>query len=97
MHGTYKSTGGDHVEPKEMYNSFYKNVNLLTLQSYLTQIKEDKCRLKKMEEEAEKLREKIDDHSAKLKSLQVIETESDITTLITVVEQICTGKYCGNY
>ena len=50
-----------------------------------------------MEEEAEKLREKIDDQSAKLKSLEVIETESDITTLITVVEQICTGKYSGNY
>ena len=50
-----------------------------------------------MEEEAEKLREKIDDHSAKLKSLEAIESESDITTLITVVEQICTGKYCGSF
>ena len=29
MHGTYKSTGGDNVEPKKMHNSFYKNGYLL--------------------------------------------------------------------
>ena len=85
------------LNPKKCITVFTKMDIYLTLQFCLTQINEDKCRLKKMEEEAEKLREKIDDQSAKLKSLEVIETESDITTLITVVEQICTGKYSGNY
>ena len=59
------------------------------------QMTEDERRLKELSEEADKLKKKLADKAAQLKSLELIEIEANRATLIRVVDQICTGTRSG--
>ena len=59
------------------------------------QMTEDERKLKELSEEADKLKKKLADKAAQLKSLELIEIEANRATLIRVVDQICTGKTSG--
>ena len=59
------------------------------------QMTEDERKLKELSEEADKLKKKLADKAAQLKSLELIEIEANRATLIRVVDQICTGTTGG--
>ena len=59
------------------------------------QMTEDERKLKELSEEADKLKKKLADKAAQLKSLELIEIEANRATLIRVVDQICTGTRSG--